>query len=106
MSEESLQKSWVTIAEESDLGLWWLAADVRGLLGIEASEAQVREHTIRLLKPLLESGELRAVDLLPRGRCREWTDDVAGQLMKIEEEWKGLSRTPSIGDIVCFIGPR
>lgn len=106
MRTESVQERWIKEAEESDLDLWWLADDVRELLGQEASEAAVRERTLELVKPLLQSGQLRAVDLLPEGRFREWGGEVTEQLARISESWNHLERRPRIGDIVTFIGPR
>lgn len=106
MKIESVQGRWVKEAEDSDLGLWWLADDVREFLGAEASEAVVRERTLEFVKPLLESGQLRAVDLLSGGRFREWGGEVSEQLARISEAWARLERRPRIGDIVTFIGLR
>lgn len=106
MSEESVQVRWVKEAEESDLGLWWLADDVRESLESEASESAVCERTLVLLEPLLKSGQLRAVDLLQEGLFREWDGEVAEHLVRIGQDWKRLGRRPRIGDIVTFIGPR
>lgn len=104
--EETLQERWIKEAAESDLGLWWLADDVREILGPESSEVAVRSRTLELLEPLLRSGQLRPVDLLPEGRFREWRGGVAQQLARISQEWEQLSRRPRIGDVVTFIGPR
>lgn len=86
--------------------MWWLADDVRELLGPEAPEAAVRERTLELVEPLLQSGQLRAVDLLPEGRFLEWGGEVREQLVRISEAWNHLERRPRIGDVVTFIGPR
>lgn len=65
MTWNELQNEWVATARTSDVGLWWLANDIRELL-LGANEAEVRE------------------------KC-------------IEREGKELG-TPTIGDIVWFIG--
>lgn len=104
--ETDVQKRWVEEAKQADLGLWWLADDVREILGPEACETEVCNRTIDLLEPLLRSGDLRAVDLLPEGRFREWPGEIVVQLEKIERLWAQLDRKPRIGDIVTFLGPR
>lgn len=106
MKTESIQERWCREAKDSDLGLWWLADDVRVLLGPRASEAAVRKWTLNLVKPLLQSGKLRAVDLQPHGQFLEWSGDVTEQLAIISKKWNRLGRSPRIGDIVTFIGPR
>lgn len=102
---EAAQRGWVRDARSSDLGLWWLAADIRELWpGIPESE--VRLETLRALRPLLDSGALRAVHLFPGGKFKAWDGSVEEQLARMDAEWTALGRAPDLGDIVWFIGPR
>ena len=102
---EALRERWVTEATESDLGLWWLADDVRDCLGDGATENEVRSMTLAALRPLLESGRLRAVALQEGGRFEVWTGDVDGQLARIVDGWRSVGK-PTIGDVIWFIGKR
>jgi hypothetical protein len=100
---ETIRKRWVTEGWESDLGLWWLADDLREVFGDEATEEEVRTATLEALRPLLESGKLRAVTLLEGGKFEAWIGDVDQQLARIGEGWRAVGK-PDIGDIVWFIG--
>lgn len=102
---KSIRERWVTEGSESDLGLWWLADDLREVLGNAATEEEVRSATVRALRPLLESGTLRAVDLLEGGKFEVWSGDVDQQLARIVEGWKTVGK-PDIGDVVWLIGRR
>jgi hypothetical protein len=102
---EALRERWVVESSESDLGLWWLADDLREVLGDGATEAEVRAATLEALRPLLEAGKLRAVTLLEGGKFEVWTGGVDQQLASIAEGWRAVS-TPDIGDVVWFIGER
>ncbi len=102
---DTLRKQWIVEAAESDLGLWWLADDLRELLGDGAAEQQVRSATLEALTPLLESGQLRAVMLGDRGELEIWSGSVADVLARIESGWKKVG-TPNIGDVVWFVGER
>jgi hypothetical protein len=101
----SIRSRWVAEASTSDLGLWWLADDIREELGEQATEDQVRAATLQAVRPLLESGEIRAVSLLEGGAFEVWPGDVDEQLALIGEQWRLLGK-PDIGDIVWFVGPR
>lgn len=100
---EAIRKRWVTEGAGSDLGLWWLADDLREALGCDATEEEVRAVTLELLRPLLESAQLQAVTLLEGGKFEIWTGDVDQQLEKIVKGWKTVGK-PDIGDVVWFIG--
>ncbi len=102
---ENVQRGWVRDAMSSDLGLWWLAADIRELRP-GAPEDEVRTETLRALRPLLVSGTLRAVHLLPGGAFEPWEGPAEEQLARIDAEWAALGRPPDLGDIVWFIGAR
>lgn len=101
----TIRDRWVTEAADSDLGLWWLADDLREVLGEAASEEDVRSATVNALRPLLESGALRAVTLLDAGKFEVWPGGVDQQIARIVEGWRALGK-PDIGDIVWFLGPR
>lgn len=103
---KALQAQWVAEASESDLGLWWLARDVQENLGGDASDEETRAWTLRLLQPLLRSGEITAVDLLPDGGFVRWPGNVDEQVERIDAEWRALGRQPTLGEVVWFIGPR
>jgi hypothetical protein len=105
-SVKHIQDRWILESKESDLGLWWLAQDLRGHLGKNAEEKEVRTRTLEALQPLLTTGLLKAVDLLPEGKYSEWQGSIEQQLKRIEKEWVALNRPPKLGDIVWFIGPR
>ena len=101
---EEVRMRWVKTGAESDIGLWWIADDVRQL-NPGSSEDEIRHDTLRALRPLLSKGLLWAVDLLPGGAYRPWAGTVDEQLARIDSEWARLGRAPDIGDIVWFIGP-
>ena len=103
---EELTAEWVNEANESDLGLWWLADDLRDAIGPSASEEAICSTCIELLRPLLASGQLRAVDLLEGGKIEVWPPDTESSLERIRREWLKLGRKPTLGDVVWFIGTR
>jgi hypothetical protein len=102
---EKLGEQWVVESAESDLGLWWLADDLRECLGDEATEEEVLTATLAALRPLLESGRLRAVTLLKGGEFEVWRGEVTQQLSRVAEAWRAVGK-PTIGDVVWFIGER
>ncbi|HEX8701728.1 MAG TPA: hypothetical protein VF815_23065 [Myxococcaceae bacterium] len=102
---EDARKRWVETCASSDVGLWWIADDVRQLKP-GASENEIRLETLRALRPLLIQGALRAARLLPGGSYQLWAGSVEEQLARIDAEWAALGRSPDIGDIVWFIGAR
>jgi hypothetical protein len=102
---EDAQRGWIRDASSSDLGLWWLAADIRELRP-GAPEHEVRLETLRALRPLLARGALRAIHLLPGGAFELWAGSVEEQLARMDAEWAALGRPPDLGDIVWFIGAR
>lgn len=95
---------WAKAGADSDIGLWWIADDIRQL-NPSASEEEIRRETLRALRPLLSQGMLRAVNLIPGGAYQPWEGSVDEQLARINLEWVRLGRSPDIGDIVWFIGP-
>jgi hypothetical protein len=99
------QRRWVETCVGSDVGLWWIADDVRQLRP-GASEEEIRLETLRALRPLLSQGTLRAARLLPGGSYQLWGGTVDEQLARINAEWESLGRSPDIGDIVWFVGAR
>lgn len=102
---KAIHERWVMEGSKSDLGLWWLADDLREILGDDAAEEEVRAATLEALRPLLESGKLRAVTLAEGGKFEVWAGDVDQQLASIAEGWRTVGR-PDIGDVVWFIGER
>lgn len=84
-----LQKSWKVAASSSDLGLWWLAEDVREVVGSNASEETVRRLTLAALEPLLVTGELASRDARDGWELRRlgWDDRRA-----TEEDRGGVDR--------------
>ena len=100
-----LRKRWVLEGADSDLGLWWVADDVRQCLGADATEDEVRTATLDALRPLLESGRLRAVTLRDGGAFELWSGVVEHQLARVSEGWRAVG-VPGIGDVVWFIGRR
>jgi hypothetical protein len=102
---EDVRRRWVETCTTSDVGLWWIADDVRQLRP-GAPEHEIRLETLRALRPLLQQGSLRAAKLLPGGSYQLWGGSTEEQLAKIDEEWAALGRPPDIGDIVWFIGAR
>lgn len=101
-----LQRLWEVEGTDTDLGLWWVSGDIRDLMPPGSSEEAVRRQTLAALRPLLEAGTLRAVDLLPMGKFKVWEGSVEEQLARIDAEWSKLGRAPDIGDIVWFLGLR
>ncbi|WNG44505.1 hypothetical protein F0U60_10575 [Archangium minus] len=101
---EDARMRWVKAAADSDIGLWWIADDIRQLIP-SASEDEIRHEALCALQPLLNQGLLRAVELLPGGAYRLWEGSVGEHLVRIDSAWARLGRAPDIGDIVWFIGP-
>jgi glycine/D-amino acid oxidase-like deaminating enzyme len=101
---EDARTRWARAGADSDIGLWWIADDIRQL-NPGASEEEIRRETLRALRPLLSQGLLRAVNLFPGGVYQPWDGSVEEQLARIGLEWALLGRPPDIGDIVWFIGP-
>lgn len=102
---EAIRERWIEEGLGSDLGLWWLADDVRELLGDKVPEEGVRSVTLEILRPLLQSGKLRAVTLVEGGKFELWVGDVDQQLARIADGWRSVGR-PDIGDVVWLIGQR
>jgi len=102
---ESIRRRWDTEGTDSDLGLWWLADDVREVLGDNATEDEVCAATIEAVRPLLESGKLQAADLLEGGQFETWSGDIDQQIARIVEGWQTVGK-PTIGDVVWFVGNR
>jgi len=92
-----LPAAWTAAGVDSDLGLWWLADDVREAMGDGATESDVRATTLRLLRPLLEARVLTAVDLHEGGRFTPWRGNAAAQLERILREWRALPCSPISG---------
>ncbi len=103
---ENVQHGWIRecLDEGGDLGLWLIIADINELMP-GATEAELRRETLLLLRPLLESGSLRAADMLPDIGFRVWSGTVDDQLARIDLDWARLGRRPTIGEVVWFIGP-
>ncbi len=100
---QKLRNEW--LAEDSELGLWEIVGDLRGLYPqMEADE--FRTLTIQMIRPLLEQGVLHAVDLLPEGKVRYWKCTTEETLERIENEWRLLDQDPNIGDIVWFLSDK
>ena len=100
-----MRRQWVLAAQEDavELGIWWAAADVRERLGQDAPWDLVRATALEALAPLLQSGKLLAVDLLPGGRVAIWPGTPDGWLERLDREWRQLGRDPNIGDIAWFV---
>lgn len=103
---DKLRERWLIEGAESDLGLWWLADDLREAVGYDTDETEIRRLTLETLRPLLESKKLHAVTLLEGGEFEPWIGDVDSHIRRIESEWKKLGGSPRIGDVVWFIGER
>ncbi|MBC8071670.1 MAG: hypothetical protein IAG13_25320 [Deltaproteobacteria bacterium] len=101
-----LRDEWKRDGAASDLGLWWLANDVRGVVGETVPEGEVRRLTLEAVRPLLESGDLRAGDMTPDGTFAPWSGPVEELVARISSEWQALGRQPDIGDVVWFVGAR
>jgi len=102
---EDVKRQWVEACQTSDVGLWWVARDVRELMP-QASEDDVRRVTLSALRPLLAEGKIRAVSMQPLGKFDVWKGSVDEQLARIDAEWRDLARPPDLGDVVWFIGER
>src|SRR5688572_26947056 len=101
----TLQRMWRAEGEGSELGLWWIAEDVRQAFpGID--DATVRSITTRALRPMLEHGELHAGALGADGSFVPWTGSAEEQLRRIDSAWKDLGRPPSVGDVCWFVARR
>jgi len=96
---------WLVEGVESDIGLWWLADDIREVVGRDTDEEEIRRLTLLALKPLLEAQQLQVVQLFEDGSYEPWSGSADTQLRRIETEWRGLGRMPQIGDVAWFIVP-
>jgi hypothetical protein len=105
-NEREMIEGWLRECADSDVGLWWLADDIREALPAETPEDAVRHETMRMISRLLETRVVRAVTLETDGGYTAWQGTVDEQLSRIDSEWEALGKPPGIGDIVWFIGPR
>ena len=102
---EAIRRRWIVEGAESDLGLWWLADDLREALPSASSEEEVRTATLAALRPLLESHALTAVTLSDDGQFEVWPGTVEQVIARIEAGWRDVG-VPDIGDVVWFFGER
>lgn len=100
-----LQNEWVRSSVESEMGLWWLANDVREIIG-NLPEEEVCSVTLEILQPLLTEKKLFPINLSADDRYTIWSDEPTVAIEKIREQWLSLGRKPKIDDIVWFIGDR
>jgi hypothetical protein len=103
---EALVDRWERECDTSDVGLWWIADDVREALPGDSSEEDVRREALAFIRDLLSRTSVRASDVLPGGEFVPWSGSIGEQLDRIEAAWANLGRQPNIGDVVWFIGRR
>lgn len=84
------------------MGLWWLAEDVRDLLGPDQAEEHVASETLRAPEPLLEARAMMPCDLRGPGYFVPWVGSPEEHAGRILDAWKKLDE-PDIGDIVWFV---
>lgn len=97
---------WIHQCEESDVGLWWIADDLREANPTVSDENDVRQPAVPMIRTLLATEQVRAATLLPEGKYALWEGNIDDQVTRIDHEWAALGRSPNIGDIVWFVGPR
>lgn len=102
---EELQADWIAASRGDDLGLFAVVRSVRERLRPGASWDLVRSISVEALAPLLRSGQLVAVDLLPAGEIAKWRGTPDEWLERIDSEWRALGRDPTISEIAWFYGP-
>lgn len=90
-----LRKDWKRNGAGSDLGLWWLANDVRCVHSQERSEDEVRHLTLETVRPLLESGNLRAGDMHPDGTFVPWSGTAEESCAAFPKSGRRLGASPT-----------
>ncbi|MBO7486734.1 MAG: hypothetical protein J6T84_11815 [Spirochaetaceae bacterium] len=101
----NLQNEWVKTSIDSEMGLWWLANDVREIIG-NLPEQEICSLTLNLIKPLLIEKKLLPITLNNDGTYKVWSEEPSRVIEKIRNQWLSLGRKPTIDDIVWFIGSR
>jgi hypothetical protein len=88
---------------EDYVGLWVVIREVRRFLPSEATDAEVRDRTLRVLRQLLEANLIQAGLPRPDGtKFDSWNLSADDTIERIAQEWETLIDEPNIGDIVWF----
>jgi hypothetical protein len=98
---DDLRGRLLVSCSESDVGLWWVAADVEEFLGSEEFEP-VRSTAIEVLTPLLRNGLIQPFTILNDGTFQDWHDQPDEAIRRIDEQWRVLGRRPQQNEIVWF----
>jgi hypothetical protein len=93
---ESLRQSILTECEEDHVGLWSVIRDVEEFLP-NRDDATVRDHVLRLLHELLDTGEIKAGYPTPEGRFRALRASAEKVMARVEAAWPPGHR-PTIGE--------
>jgi hypothetical protein len=87
------------------VGLWEIASAARGDLGAKTTE-ETRMFGLEIVRRLYARG-LRPGDYYLGTRFDYWADDgCQAALDRIEREWIALGHDPTLGDPICWFGPR
>lgn len=106
-SSDPLLASLVASAEDNAIGLWLIVSVVRSvraqLAGSEASEEEVREAVLSLVREALRQRVL-VVGSVEEG-FDAWHLAPDDAVKRIEREWTELGRDPQPGEIATFATP-
>jgi hypothetical protein len=92
-------------SEVDFVGLWQIVGAARRKLGARTDD-QAREFSLEIVKRLYERG-LRPGNYDLGTRLDFWPDEgCQAALDRIEREWIALGHDPTLGDPICWFGPR
>ena len=79
---------------------WWLSRLAPG-----ASDEDMREATVALVREMCEANEVRVGELASPQDFRPWTASPEEAARRIDNEWRRLGRTPNIGEVAWLGRP-
>lgn len=79
---------------------WWLRR-----LAPEASDDEMREATVALVREMCEANQVRVGDLAGPQDFRPWAASPDDAASRIDSEWQRLGRPPNIGEVAWLAPP-
>jgi hypothetical protein len=104
---EELKNLLLDECERDEVGLWFIIRYLRDDLGMNDLD-QIRRSTLRMVRELLETGNVVAGDYAPPGSglpawmIVSWDGTIDDILARVGREWDRLGREPNIGEIVTL----
>jgi hypothetical protein len=101
---ESLKRGILNECEEDHVGLWSIIRDVEEFFP-DKDEAFIREQTLKVLRDLLTSHEVKAGFPTEAGKFRSLRVAPGQVMARIERDWPA-ERRPTIGEGLWFTRAR